>query len=705
MKILTVIPKGFAVTAALLLSTAVGLAQDTAHISVRSLTEENAALLRWAVSTPASWLRTNRYGFNIERYTIVRDGSALTQPEMKQLNYAPVKAKPLNEWEGIAQTDDYAAVIAQALYGDEFGLAANTPPNSITAIVNMSQELEQRFAISLFAADNSFAAALMAGWAWSDTTVKRNERYLYRIISAAPDNSSLHIEYGSVFVATDEMELLPRPTGLLGVFGNKSVALSWDYLVNVYHSYYIEKSADGKNYSRLDGVPVTNMNNADIQTSPRMYFMDSLTDNIDTFYYRLVGITPFGKTGPPSDSIFGRGKELFRYVPYINYTDVTASGDLDIGWEFDEKGNALIKGFELKHSPNSEIYKTVLSDIEPEVRSALIDREKISLSNYFIITAIPHEGEPASSFPVLVQPIDSVPPVIPAGLTGTVDSSGAVTLRWDRNTEKDLYGYKVFRAHLNDEELIPLFDRALEDTVYRDTVEIDNLNRHVYYAVAALDRRYNQSDLSPRIELAKPDIVPPSPPAISGYRIKDEGIELSWHNSSSPGVTSHRIYRKNRDGDESSQILLAAVADTAQTDYTDTSATAGVYYVYTATALKNNELESSPSNRITLFTVRTKHENAGIDRFDAIVDTQNRMLKLVWTDRLPDVLYYEIYRGTNDRKASLWKTLKNGEHEITDSRLSVGVDYVYIIRAILKSGKNTASKSLNIKYGIEKTEN
>jgi fibronectin type 3 domain-containing protein len=607
----------------------------------------------------------------------------------------------LNEWEHIAQTDDYAAVIAQALYGDEFGLAANTPPNSITAIVNKSQELEQRFVVSLFAADNSFDAALMAGWAWRDTTVKRNERYLYRIISAAPETNSFHVEYGSVFVATDETEFLPRPTGLLGVFGNKSVALSWDYLFNVYHSYYLEKSADGTNYSRLDGIPVTNMNNTDIQASPRMYFMDSLTNNIDTFYYRLVGITPFGETGPPSDSIFGRGKELFRYIPHINHTRVTASGDLDIGWEFDEKGNALIKGFELKHSPNSEVYETVVADIEPEARSAFIDREKLSLSNYFIITAIPHEGEPAASFPVLVQPIDSIPPAIPAGLTGTVDSSGNVILSWDKNTEKDLYGYKVFRAHLNDEELIPLFDRALEDTVYRDSVEIDNLNRHVYYAVAALDRRYNQSDLSPRVELSKPDIVPPSSPAISGYRIKDEGIKLSWRNSSSPGVTSHRIYRKNKD-DESSPSLLATVADTAQTNYIDTSATAGIYYVYTATALKNNSLESSPSNGITLFTVRTKHENAGIDRFDAIVDTQNRMLKLVWTDQLQDVLYYEIYKGTNDRKASLWKTLKNGEHEISDSRLSVGVNYVYVIRAILKSGKNTASKSLNIKYGAEK---
>jgi fibronectin type 3 domain-containing protein len=695
MKTYSIIKQFFAI--AVLLFPFVGFAKDTVYISVRSLTKEDAVLLRWAANTPVSWQQTNKYGFNIERYTLVRDGKTLPEPEMVKLNSIPVKAKPLNEWEDIAQRNDYAAVIAQALYGEDFEFAPNTEPNSITTIVNMSQELEQRFAISLFAADNSFDAALMAGWGWRDTNVKRNERYLYRIIPAVPDNDNLHIEYGSVFVVPDEPEFIPKPAGLTGIFENKSVMLSWDYTGHVYHSYHIEKSTDGKHYTRLDGIPITNMNNMDEQAVPRMYFMDSLANNTDTYYYRVAGITPFGEIGLYSDSISGRGKELFQYVPNINHTEINPSGDLDIGWEFDEKGNALIKGFELKHSQNSEVYETIIGDIAPEIRSLPVEKEKLSLSNYFVITAIPHEGEPSSSFPVFVQLVDSIPPAVPAGLAGTVDSSGTVTLRWDKNVEQDLYGYKVFRAHLEDEELIPLFDIALRDTVYRDTVQIDNLNRHVYYAVASLDMRYNQSDLTPRIELEKPDIVPPSSPAISEYRITDEGIEISWKNSSSAGVASHRIYRKNKDAG-SFPILLATIVDTAQTRYIDTSAVAGVYYIYTATALKNNKLESGPSNEITLVTIRTKHENAGIDRFDAIVDRQNKMLKLIWTDKLQDVMHYEIYKGTNDRKASLWKTLNNGEHEIIDDKLHIHTDYVYIIRAILKSGKNTTSKSLNIKY-------
>ncbi|MDR2423363.1 MAG: hypothetical protein LBD59_01390, partial [Prevotellaceae bacterium] len=154
---------------------------DSAYLSLRANVQQNTVLLRWAASSTTLWLHTNKYGFDIERYTLVRDGKVLDAPEIKKLNSTPVKAKPLDEWETIAGSNDYAAIIAQALYGEDFTLSTGDPV-SISTIVAISQELEQRFTVSLYAADQSFAAALMAGWAWRDTDIRKNERYLYRII-------------------------------------------------------------------------------------------------------------------------------------------------------------------------------------------------------------------------------------------------------------------------------------------------------------------------------------------------------------------------------------------------------------------------------------------------------------------------------------------------------------------------------------------
>lgn len=681
----------------LLAGTATLQAQDTAHINVRVRVQQDAILLRWAASTPMAWKQCNQYGYRIERYTVVRNDELLPQAEKKVL-VEKLAPRPLNAWEHIAQANDYAAIIAQALYGEQFQLTGEDA-KGIAKIINLSQELEQRFTMSLYAADQNFEAACLAAWGWRDTDVKKGERYLYRIIPLLPEKLRPITEMGAVYTSLDEYEELPKPVGLGAIWGDKTVLLAWDYamLKDVYNSYYIEKSADGKNYQRLDGVPVTNLNSKEDKPAQRMYYIDSVADNAIKYYYRVVGITAFGETGQPSDSIVGKGKQLLAYVPHITRSVVNDEGKLELEWEFDERGNALISGFKLNRSDSPDNgYAIAVADIKPTQRSLVFD--KLSASNYFTISAVPKEGEPVASFPVLIQPVDSFPPAIPKGLKGTVDSAGVVTLTWNKNTEPDMLGYKLYRAQVKGEELMPLFDIALQDTVYRDTVDVKTLNRKVYYAVASLDMRYNHSDKSPVVELEKPDLLKPSPPVISGYRVKDEGIEISWVNSSDEGVVQHRIYRKEKASADTLPSLLVSIADTSVHRYVDTSAVTNVRYGYTLTAQKKNGLESDVSNMLTAFTNKPKRQQLVIDRFDAVVDKTNRLLKLTWNDRLQNVKYYELYKSTDGQNMSQWKTVSGEQHEVMDENLMVNVTYQYLIRAIMKDGKNTSTKELTIKY-------
>jgi fibronectin type 3 domain-containing protein len=714
---------------------------DSAYISVTMRVQKDAVLLRWAASTPMAWKETNKYGFDIVRYTLVRDGDVLAQAEMKKLNQSPFKAPPVNEWEAIVQTNDFAAIIAQALFGENFELSGGDN-QGIAKIINTAKELEQRFVVSLYAADQNFEAACMAAWGWKDTDVKPNERYLYRVIPVMSEKNPEEIQQGAVFVAMDEYEVLPKPMGLTGIFGDKNVMLVWDYisLNDIYNSYYIEKSADGRNFTRMDGVPVTNLNSKDDRPAQRMYFVDSLVNNTGKYYYRVVGVTPFGEIGPPSQIISGQGSEVLAFTPFIRYGTINEAGNLELEWEFDKQGNSLIKGFELKRADKADgDYEIVVPDIAPVNRSLLIGKDKLNTSNYFVMTAIPVDGLPVESFPFLVQPVDSIPPAIPTGFKGSVDTSGIVTLTWNKNTESDLLGYKVYRAQIKNEEAIALFDIAWRDTVYRDTIVVKNLNRKVYYALASLDHRYNQSDPTALLELEKPDIIPPSSPVISNYRITDAGIEISWINSTDADVVQHRVWRREKTIGYSLPTLLKTVTDTAIVNYVDTTAVTNQKYVYTVTALKKNYLESRPSNGLTAFTNKPKLRNTEIERFDAIVDKTNRMLKLTWVDKLSDVQYYEVYKGegtggttptppeegnpdpdtvkegnttpappeegnaasptlSKEGNISLWKTLPAGQYEILDEELISNTTYQYIIRAILKSGKNTKSKSLTIKY-------
>jgi hypothetical protein len=670
--------------------------QDTAHIGVRSRVQKNAVLLRWAASSPASWKQTNRCGFNIERYTIVRDGSLLANPEMKKLNQTPVKARPLHEWETPVQNSDYAAVIAQALYGEDFETSGGE--QGIARIINLSQEQEQRFAMSLYAADLDFEAACMAGWGWRDNTVRQGERYLYRVIPALPDGGvSLNIEQGSSFAAMDEYEELPKPVGLSAIFGDKSVMLVWDFgmLSNIYNSYYIEKSADGKTFKRMEGIPVTSMNGGQKQPTRRMYFSDSLTDNNSKHYYRIRGVSYFGEIGPASDSIAGKGETPLPYAPGISRASLNGMGELELEWEFDVRGNNLIKSFELSRSDFADRnYTAVVQNIDPARRSLVF--KDLKPVNYFVIAAIPHNGIPRRSFSVLVQPADSVPPAMPQGLKGWIDSAGAAILRWNANIETDLLGYRVFRTFTKNGEPVPLFDIAIKDSAYRDSIDINSMNRKVYYSVMAVDMRYNQSETTPLLELEKPDIFPTAPPVISDYRIRKEGIEIQWINSADSAVTQYRVWRREKSSGYAPSTLIKSVSARSVSAYVDTSAVAGVNYIYTLTAIKGNWIESQPSNEVTVSTGFGKRQDTGLAYFNAVVDRENRMLKLEWDSKLSDIQQYELYRGENGENPTLWKTLEKDRHEIIDENIQLNTHILYIIRAVLQNGKITESKTIKI---------
>lgn len=664
------------------------IAADSTYVNITAGVRKDSVLLRWAAASPSLWKKGKENGFVLVRYTVVRDGIILENPEIKQLGV--FKPKPLNQWESIVQINDYAAIIAQALFGESFEVAGG---KGLAEIINMSQDLEQRFAMSLYAADQDFSAACMAGWGFVDKNVQRNERYLYSIRIENVAN-----EPASVFVATDEIVELPKAIGLTGIWGDKSVMLIWDYgmLKNYYNSYYVERSSDGSKFERLEGIPISNLNNKEKTASQRMYFSDSIPDNNKTYFYRIVGVSVFGEPGPPSEPISGKGLALLRYNPHI-FTAKVIGESVEIEWEFEEAGNSLIKGFSLNQSDKSDRdFIPVLEGISPEKRK--ITYSHLNTTNYFTITAIAKEGASTTSFPILVQPIDSIPPSKPLGLTGIIDSIGVVSLHWKANQEVDLLGYKVFRAQSKGEELIQMFDSALKDTMYTDSIDIYNLNSKVYYAVAALDNRYNQSDLSEVLVLEKPDLIKPIPPLITEYRIEKEGIRINWKNSPDPLAVYHRVYRKIKSEEYEPEVLLKTISDFEETSYLDTAIVRNVRYIYTVRSLKKNFLESDASNSITLFSNKAKTNLLQLDRFDAIVDKTNRLLKLKWQDTLKDVNYYEVYKSEGNSKFTLWRTLGKGVKETLDTQLYVNTTYEYLIKAVFNDGTTSKSKLLSINY-------
>lgn len=160
-------------------------------------------------------------------------------------------------------------------------------------------------------------------------------------------------------------------------------------------------------------------------------------------------------------------------------------------------------------SPRYRIYRrsgedtrsTMLGEAEkPEYLDATSDYGK---TYHYAVQGMQATGdvraESGISEETAITPQDTFPPAIPVGLAALA-STGSIELVWERNTEPDLAGYRVYRAEvpgpfarLTEAQQPPSFsDRKIEPgKTYR-------------YAVSAVDQLGNESQMCSPVEIKAP---------------------------------------------------------------------------------------------------------------------------------------------------------------------------------------------------------
>jgi hypothetical protein len=98
-----------------------------------------------------------------------------------------------------------------------------------------------------------------------------------------------------------------------------------------------------------------------------------------------------------------------------------------------------------------------------------------------------------------LTPADIFPPAVPAGLNA-ITATENIELVWDRNTEPDLAGYRLYRA-AGDGGLEKLAD--IQDTPSYSDRKVESGKRY-RYAISAVDRLGNESKQSEAVEVVAP---------------------------------------------------------------------------------------------------------------------------------------------------------------------------------------------------------
>lgn len=112
-----------------------------------------------------------------------------------------------------------------------------------------------------------------------------------------------------------------------------------------------------------------------------------------------------------------------------------------------------------------------------------------------------------------------------------------------------------------------------------------------------------------------------------------------------------------------------------------------------------NEGDLTTSSELLEITVPASAGPAKeITRLYARYQKDQKRIEITWDDQLPEVVEYQIYRGTKGQALSFWQTTDPVQKGVYDTDVKAGVLYEYAVMAILKSGAYSAMKRVTIKF-------
>lgn len=664
------------------------------EIKVIARGHQDKILLRWAITSPSEWKKAIKTGFIITRYTVKKGTQILSNPEEKILTATPLLPEPLPKWADLIQKDNYAAIVAQSIYGEDFQITGQND-TSISNIIDSSDELDQRHTFGLFAADMSFEGSVLAGWGLIDKNIKQNEVYVYQVSVA---NVSSKVKPSSVMIGVRDYKKLPAIDDVIAVSDDKKVIISWDFesYKNIFTSYKIERSEDGVTFAPITNAPIVNMNEQKGVSSKRLFYVDTLAQNDKTYHYKLYGISAFGEKGQISKVLTAKGiHDVFLSTRIADYK-IDKDNTVLLEWEYPKDLEDFIAGFEIDHSENEKgPYLKVSENLPPNTRQ--FQYKNLAASNYFKVIVVGKNNKRLTSQSTLVQPIDSIAPLKPIGLEGVIDSLGTVKLTWKANSEKDLLGYRILKANSENEEFVDIYKKPFEGLGYEDKVSLTLSNPKVYYRIAAEDKRYNISEMSDILVLEKPDVIPPAAPIFKDYEVAKGKVRLQWIRSYSEDVVSHYVLRKKAGDKLWTEVFQ--VNDTLQ-EFFDSNLENGSTYQYAIQAKDKTGLFSTLDHSTVTVQFVDMSPLTMLQNVLATVDREQRKILLSWQYKKSKekVVGLSIYRNRVGETPTLWKEITKPIGEISDSQLLMNTEYEYHIVANLASNHPTKAERLLVKY-------
>jgi len=547
-----------------------------------------------------------------------------------------------------------------------------------------SKEDYQYMVFALTALQNADVAAAL-GLGYTDNTAIKGKSYFYRVrpLGASSMYNIIPVDY--FIIAENLKKGYDNPVYVKQ--GDTELFFAWLDMPEL-SGYFVERANPGETtFTQLNKAPIHSLEGSGYVGESRSGYNDKNLINYKIYTYRFFGYTLFGEKVQFAE-VKGMPKDLTPpEQPFLPQPQHVKAKEVLVTWKMNPIPAPDLKGFFVARSNKNEgEFKVLHSAMLSKDTRTFTDTTFITgQPNYYVVQAIDTAKNVSSSYPVSVTLIDSIPPVKPVFISGKIDSLGVVTITVQKNKEKDLMGYRLFKSNSPEHEFSVIHESFMNNdslvqvvkTVFKDTVTLNSLTPFIYYKIKALDFNYNQSEFSNVLKVARPDTIPPVTPVFNDVIVGEKKIELHFVPSSSEDVKDHIIYRKT---DMNGKWEILKTTESIATTFIDTTVTTGVTYYYSIRAKDLGGLYSKYSS-----VVYGKPYDTGvrppIEKFSAIVEKKNIILKWEYPTSKTEHTFV-IYK--KDEKGQLKQYDTTKEKSYTDK--NTNKENYYAVKVVTVDG-------------------
>jgi len=655
---------------------------------------DKGLMIKWVPESYEAFQQGFKTGYNVYRAEVKAFNGGERTGEYQKLNSEPVWYWRKDKLDAEIKKDQNLEVASLYITWAEEIQKRPSNKNAAEAVKDASSKEMLHF-LGSFVAINKNKVAEALGLYFLDNTVAPDKKYLYRIEVAGQPKMK-----GYLLVTPVNNALKEKTLGVNARLTPGAVYLDWFNNKNKNYPYFNVYRSEKKSgpYIKLNKIPLAGTaGNAEFSENTSMY-IDSIQQYNKTFFYKIVGVNAFEAEGIPSDPVEIKTFYMLKTSPVISGSKNPQGQDIEVSWAIDPEDKPFVKGYSVVRAGKAEgpYYRVHKELLKPDNQSFLDKTEKSS-SNYYIISAYGASGDSLNSLMHMRLLVDSIPPSKPEIVFGVCDTNGIVTIKWKKNKEKDMLGYRVFKNDRLIGEPLRVIPGHTLDTMIVDTVNLKRPFNKVYYRIAALDQHFNPSVPSEYFHVILPDLNPPTNGYFKEYQVGMSGIYLTWETSSAYDLKSMILLRKSDEEFEYKTIKVFTGDSLNIVAYTDTSTRAFVNYQYVLVAEDQAGLRSEMSKTISAQQL-DKRRILAVSGLQAIVSRENKMIKLSW-QYTGNAKGFKLYRSRNNGPLEVYEFVGGDKREFYDKWLKPKSKYTYLMVAEINDGYQSGySNKIEVTY-------